>query len=613
MSVIVSGGMAIRTTSSPNARIREAVNEVTRALEDATWDNLSTDWRNAGNDEDWNDRRLMLKRIRTYRRRNPLAKQAAVLAQHYVLGQGITVRAENKKTVAVLVDEFWSDPVNQSVLTSHKALKEFVDNLFVDGEQFIVMFPDRDAGTLQLGMLDPAFVMDVVTDPENHRIAKWYKVAKPNVKYNWKVGGYEAKTASRHTFYRDWRNDTETDAPPARMQEKGLVYHVTLNKRGKRGEPELAAAMDWLTAHKNFMEDRATLNRAAAMVAWKKKRKGGASDVAQEVARIRSTLTQTMSSYEGNPPPASGSTVVENEGSSLEWAKTDTGGQAATADERILRMMAGSGMGGIPNHYFGDEANANLATATAMELPLLKTYEDWQQLLRDTLSDIIDFMLAIAHEAGRVGDRDDSRKYAERVTTQQEVLDTDSVEQMAESMREAMREAFLPFQGDQAQAPAQGMKLVMVPKKAAASNVNIANDTVGPVSWYVDIDFPPIVQKDLTAYSAALKVLYDLLPSENIESQKMVVEMFLTALGANDVDQVMTRLFPPEMVAVLVPKAPPMMPPGMMRPQLPAGPKLIGPGQVQEGAVSLAEARVTRLLRIAAAVPSVGDDVAAAV
>jgi hypothetical protein len=312
------------------------------------------------------------------------------------------------------------------------------------------------------------------------------------------------------------------------------VYHVAINKRGKRGASELEAAYDWIRAHKSFMEDRATLNRAAASIAWKKKRKGPASDIAAEVQRLTTSITAGGRGYESNPPPATGSTLVENENSTLEWVKTDTGGAAATADERILRMMTGAGMGGIPNHYQGDEANANLATATAMELPLLKTYEDWQALLAEVIKDILEFLLATAEEAGRIGPRDDSRRYAERVTTPQEVMAAD--DQLAEAE---------PIAGN----------LTMIPRQTpvpVSVGGNEPVDTTKPVDWYIDVDFPPIVEKNLDTYTQAMKEFYAILPGSNLESQKLVIEMFLNALGTNDVDQVMERLFPANMAAVPV-------------------------------------------------------------
>lgn len=602
MAIVISGGSAKRVTSSPFAVMREAILDVRREIEDLGYINLAApDERQSGLEDDASHRVDRLRHIRILRRRNPLAKNAANLLQHYVLGQGITLRPNNKKLIARIVDEFRNDPVNKVTFTGHQAQKESIDTVFTDGEMFLVLYPDTENGTLELGHIDTMNVDDIVLDPQNRKIPRWYKVK--NVERGWDFENDRQATQpeTEWVYYRDWRNDSDEGAPPKSKQRDGLIYHIAINKRGKRGESELAAAVDWIRAHKSFMEDRATINRAAASVAWKKKRKGPASDIAAELERLKSGIARG-GGYENNPPKAAGSTVVENEASTLEWVKTDTGGQAALADERILRMMTGAAMGGIPNHYQGDEANANLATATAMELPLLKTYEDWQTFWGDVWKDLLEFLLTTAQEAGRIGERDDTRRYTDRVTTPQETIRAD--------------DALGDVGGPVAEAQPMTGNLTMVRREQQNAEPFGADvdgdgvvDTTAPIDWYIDVDFPPIVQKDLTQWVTAMKELYAILPGTNVESQKLVIEMFLMALGVNDVDQVMERLFPPDMVAVPAAAqaaieraslqaqmakmglAPP--------PDQPSGPPGGDDGPVREAAdlTPLAQYRVRRLLR----------------
>src|SRR5450759_1527908 len=267
--VISPDGSATRVTPSAFVQVRESLTDVSRQIEDLNWVNLSTD--RPSMDLVYDDRKRLLQRIRLYRRRSPLAKQAAQLLQHYVLGQGISIKANNKAMVARIVDEFWEDPVNEAVFTSHQAQKESLDSLFTDGDLFIVMFPDKINGTVHLGMLDALFVEDVITDPENAKVPKWYKARTPDNLYNFGTGAYEARMATDFRYYRDWRNDDEVGgkgSPKQKLIADGLVYHVKINRRGKFGESELAAALDWLKSHKDFMEDRVSLNRAAAQIAW---------------------------------------------------------------------------------------------------------------------------------------------------------------------------------------------------------------------------------------------------------------------------------------------------------------------------------------------------------
>lgn len=540
--VVGVDGTARRVSSSPYVQVREAISDVARQVEDLSWINLSAE--RATQDIPYEDRKRNLARIRLYRRRNPLAKQGANLLQHYALGQGISLRANNRTKIAPIVDEFWEDPINAQVFTSHQSQKERLDDVFTDGDLFMVLFPDAVAGTLHLGKLDAMYVEDVITDPDNGAIPKWYKVVKPDQKFNFTNGEWEQGVSSGTDFvyYRDWRNDDELGgrgAPPKRLVADGLIYHSAINRRGKFGESELAAAMDWIKAHKDFMEDRASINHAAAQVAWKKKRKGGQADINAEVARLQSSITGTPSRWESNPPVPTASTIVENEGTNLQWMETKIG--SASDDERTLRMMLGAGMGGIPNHYFGDEASANLATATAMELPLLKTYEDWQTFWGDVCKDIVGFLLDTAHKAGRIGKRDDSRRYSERVTTPRQVLDTPDVADQTGAGSGAKPR--IVSEADPV-SKSSTLQTSQIPKTEPVEVGMAATDSSGAVDWFVDMDFPPIVMKDVGPFMTAIKGLYEMLPVGNIESQKLVVEMALNVLGENNIDEVMERLFP---------------------------------------------------------------------
>lgn len=612
MPLVLGADGPVQVQSSTYASLRETINLVSRQVEDANWTNLSTVDGYRTLDDVYEDRRELIRRARLAVKRSPLARVAIDLLHHYVLGQGLSIKANNRPIVGRLTDEFLEDTRNQKVLTSHQAQKEFLEALFTDGDQFFVLYPDKDTGTVQLGTIDALNVEDTIPDPKNAKITQWYRVKAPAMKYSFQTDAWEVDPAAGGdvVYYRDWQNAEPAPAGMGSKLQNGLVFQVSIYRRGKFGRSGFATAIDWLNTHREFVGDRATINKAAAAIAWKKKRKGPASDVANEAARLRSGIVGNPNRYDNNPPRVSGSTIVENEGTSLEWVKTETGGGAADFDERKLRMMAGAGMGGIPIHYFGDEGNANLATATAMELPMLKAYEDWQKLLGDTLQALIQFMLSTAHEAGRIGEKDDSRKYAEHHTTPQAVMDNadqtgdqPSAAPTTGSVREAFgQEPPLPFQS----LPGTSARLIPRPQalQPKPDPGTTEDDPTKPVDWYVDIDFPPIVQKDLAIYMGALMQLSQILPSENIESKKMVAELALMVFGVNDVDAQMERLYPPDMVAIM-PPAEPMLPPGM--PGVPAGPrgkggkpieKMVegesGPGALVESIASIRQRRIIK-------------------
>jgi hypothetical protein len=602
MGLTVVNGRTARARSD-DSTLREAITSVSRAIEDLSWQNLSQDERTETvitNEE----RKTLIRRARLYAERNPLGIQSCSLLVNYVLGQGISLAAANKTLVARIVDEFWENPVNQLVFTSQQSMSEFLLGAYTDGAQFLVLFPDADDGTVELGTIDALYVEDIINDPQNNKVPRWLKVRKPRGEYDFRSGAYKPEGGDDFVYYRFWRNEEPLGGKGApKKVEPGLVY-IAKRGKGKFGQSGLKGAIDWLKAHKDFMEDRATISRAAAAIAWKKKRKNAtAGNVAAEADRLRSALASSLSTpgYETNPTQAAGATIIENEYSNLEWVKTDTGGQAALADERILRMMSGAAMGGIPNHYFGDEASANLATATAMELPLLKAYENWQQWLRGVIVDVVTFVIETAHEAERVGPRDMESKYAGRKLTAEKVADEYEGKPGVNPPPGAppglpVKEADVTVKvtggdvskGDKAAAPGAKPGEPPPPPLPPAKEVVFSTlDTKRPsksepVDWYVDVDFSPIVQKDIKPFLDSLKVLAELMPGSP-ESQKMVITMALTALGVNDMDKVLDRLFP-------------LLPPGAK----PSQPNLLPPSKppTEDVREALSPFRVHRVLSV---------------
>lgn len=594
MGLVVAPGNELAVVrSSPVASLQEAVTELTRQVEDARWINVGESQAQRKNLEDENEQRedTVLK-VRLARRRYPLAKQTAKLLITYVLGSGVNIRPNNKSKVLRIVDEFMNDPTNRAVFTSPEAQAEFLDTLQTDGEFFFVLFPDFDLGRLQLGVIDALNVADIVPSTRNWKVPLWYKVKPLDEVYDFQTGerstpGADPSDPSKWLWYRDWRNAEPVPDGLTNLQP-GLIYPVQINKRGLRGESEYAASLDWARVHRQFMEDRATMSRAAAQIAWKKKRKGPGSDVAQQVNQLQNNLfgAPTNSTVDAQGPPyASGSTIVENEGSSLEWVRTDTGAAGAQYDEKAFRMMFGSGVN-VFARYYADPDSAGLSGGD-MELPMLKNYQSWQKLMADVIKELIDIQLVVANVAGRIGARDNVLRYQDKpddvaapkakdvlalaeserpsndqygdhrqydtVTSPTERQRVD-IARFAESAKH-LRKVLDVYQ----EASPQMVDASQVPVKLEqpASVTRSETGESGAIDWYVDVDFPPIVERNISQMLIALRQLFELMPLSNVESQKVVVSMALTAFGFNDIDRMMDKLFPrdakPHQLAPLVP------------------------------------------------------------
>jgi hypothetical protein len=167
-------------------------------------------------------------------------------------------------------------------------------------------------------------------------------------------------------------------------------------KNGRRGVSELFASREWFRVFRNFMEDRGSINAAANAFSYVRKVKGGPSSVAQVSGKIGGI---PMGQSAGEPTslqrlsrPIAGAIYDINEGIDITGLRADTGAVDAKEDARLILMTGGAGVAtNLP--YFGEGGDANLATAQAMELPMVKSYEDYQKEVQTDLDEICRFVL----------------------------------------------------------------------------------------------------------------------------------------------------------------------------------------------------------------------------
>ncbi len=324
-----------------------------------------------------------VKRARAYYDRDPLSKQAVRTWTNFTLGRGITFLAKDEHANDIL-REFWDAPINEPIL-SNKGQRKSNDKLLVDGEVFFIFF--EGAGKVKIRRIDPLEITEIITDPDDVETKKLYK-------REW----VDTTNESHTSYYLDWANfdktgswmDNQGERRSASNDARGVIYHVPFNSLSIRGISLLFAGMDWSKAHREFLKSRASITQALARFAWKAKIKGSA-------AQVSTVRREWQSGYvtgdtENNPPPASGATFVENEGYDLTPIKTETGASAAQVDANMLLGEFGASVGILP-HYFGAGEAFRLATAKAMELPMLVQFEAHQQFWADVYDNIFTYVM----------------------------------------------------------------------------------------------------------------------------------------------------------------------------------------------------------------------------
>jgi len=258
------------------------------------------------------------------------------------------------------------------------------------------------------------------------------------------------------------------------------------------GVPEVYSALDWARAYKEFLEDWATIVRAYSRFAFKVTTPGGRKGIA--AAKSRLTTTLTSGSTETNPPPIAGSTFVA--GAGVDLSPIRTAGATTSADDgrRMLLMVAAAA--GMPETLFGDASVGSLATARSLDRPTELKFVDRQSLWKDVLGGILDYVVDRAALAPKGS-----------------------------------------LKGHQEPNP-EGDGTVVI--------LDIDPETGEPIDRHIDIDFPSILEHDKEAEVRAIisaATLDGKAPAGTMD-MKLISRLLLTALGQDDIDDLLDKIFP---------------------------------------------------------------------
>lgn len=475
--------------------MQEGMAELELALEDLNYIRMSADSENefsrTGLDKIVDLSRLMYIK-------NPLIKRQVQVKSLYVWAQGINVRAKNNE-INVVLQAFWDDDKNRVELTGHQArmLKEV--DLEVDGNLFFVFFIRPSDGRVRVRSIPIKEVREIVSDPNDAKSPRYYLRVWKETKINEITG--RKNTVQKKAYYPDW-GYIPTNKPPKlgniEIRWDEPVYHVRIGgfSDWKFGLGEVYAGIDWARAYKGFLEDWASLTKSLSKIAWKMTTPGGKKAVLAAKTKIASTLGSGTSN-ETNPAPTTGSTFIGGQGVDLQPMNI-RGANVSADDGRRLLLMAAAGAG-LPETYYGDVSVGTLATAKTMDRPTELMMLERQTMWIDVLRNIFKFVLMWAVKA-----TDGPLRGIGRI---------DEIESSEEIER----------------------KLVW------ADGINTM----------LDIDFPPILEHDMQAAVQAVVTALTLNGQDiRLLDDAQGTRLILNALGVDDVDEIMTELFPDETSSV---------------------------------------------------------------
>jgi len=444
----------------------------------------------------------LIHQSRLYYLKNPVIKRPVDLQAVYVWGQGFSLRAEG--AVNEVINAFWADPANRRSFTSHDALMDSERRLRVEGNLFLRFFTTPNTGRVQIRRIPVEEVRAVVFNPEDHD-EPWfyYRVIKgrdgeqdreylyPDWRYA-RERKIEERAAGDRPATIDVRMDTLAKYPDAVIDWSTPVMHRKTGGFGDMdfGVPETYAAIDWARAYKTALEDYRKTVKSLAKWAWKLKMGGGNTQLQAAAAALGTTYGVDGSTGETNPAPVAGSLMAllgENDIRAIDVSKA-----AVDPDGfRRLLLMAASAMG-MPEIYYG-AAEGNFATAKSMDRPTELQFLDRQALWADVITEV----LSIAVEAV----------------------------------------ALAPGNSRLSSAGYDDLTGAM---KLRAGSKDIA--------LLIDVDFPPILQKDVQSYLQALTT-FTTQNGQAIQAMNdgpTLYRLALTALGVDNVEEIVKVFYPDE-------------------------------------------------------------------
>lgn len=471
---------------SENQELRERLAALEMALE-------SVDWRQLSATADQEFTREGLRSITEFSRimylKNPLIRRGVETKRLYVLGQGYNVKAADPDIDAALT-AFYRDPDNRVELTSHQAHGMKETELETDGNVFLVLFINQQNGRVRLRSIPFDEVDDMVADPEDAK-RPWFYLRR------WTQIAADGTQTPMAAYYPDWRY-TPVEQPatfreiPVRWDQP--VFHIRVGgfSNWRWGVSEIYAAIDWAKGYKEFLEDWASIVRAYRRFAFQLSVPGGRSGVAAAKARMGTTIG--AGSGESNPPPLPGSTFVGGEGYSLTPVRTAGATVSADDGRRMLLMVAASV--GLPETFFGDASVGTLATAKSLDRPTELMMRDRQMLWGDVLAQIHDYVLLQAVKAPK------------------------------------------------GELRGMGTVVTVIDEGRRTERVAWAED----INPHVAIDWPPLIEHDTAETIAAISQAATLNGQQLAGTMDLrtISRLVLSALGVQDVDQVLDGLFDDE-------------------------------------------------------------------
>lgn len=387
-AVELYGQMAF-TEHSNNELLQERIAELELALDDVGYErigdsNFDKQFTKASIDK-------IAAMARVYWLKNPLIKRAVATQANYVFGQGVDVVAADED-VQTVVDAFMEDSKNLAELTGEQAMLTKETELQVTSNLFFTFFTDPLNGATRVRTIPLSEITRIIYNPDDSK-EPWY-------------------------YYRQWQQPKEPGSQKYEMHQAmypdinympkgGLpkhfngievmalnpVYHVKTNCLSdmEYGVSEIYAAIDWAKAYKDFLEDWYTIVKSLSKFAWKATSKSGATGMAQAKQVLEGAINSGSNPMNSDLPGQAAQVWMSSD--NFDLAPMPKSGATVAVDDGRRALLMVCAATGIYEHYFGDPSTGNLATAKAMEQPMLLMFQERQELWTDVFNTILGYVI----------------------------------------------------------------------------------------------------------------------------------------------------------------------------------------------------------------------------
>jgi hypothetical protein len=281
-------------------------------------------------------------------RKNPIAWRIISITTDYVVGDSIQISSPNRR-LNRFISEFWHHPKNRLDLR----LEAMCDELSRAGDLFVLLFCNP---------IDGMSYLRFVTKDRITRIESAANDWETELSYIESSELGEEKT---------WLSPDH----PSAAQADAIMLHYAVNKPlgALLGEGDLTTLIPWLQRYSRMLEDRVRLHWAIRAFLW--------------MVTVPSTKVKEKQEQYRIPPEA-GSIIVKDESEVWEVQAPALHSADAAHDMGAVRGMIDAGSG-YPPHWRGEAADANLATATAMQAPTERHLTRRQKYFIYMLQDIL--------------------------------------------------------------------------------------------------------------------------------------------------------------------------------------------------------------------------------